>query len=772
MSTSFLAHSRSKFGTEDLVRCHLQDVANRAAEYASAFDASAEAKLAALLHDLGKYGDLFQKRLKGEKHPIDHCSAGAWAALTRCGLHGVASALAIQGHHIGLQRADCDSLRELDIKKLVERPPHEFRLSEPNLEVLLQRFNADGLKLPEVSSSLYDCNTRESMLAAAMLDVRMLFSALVDADFIETEAHFNAAPDGSKGYREPGPPLQDDRVFPLLLSYLNELAANSSASPEVNKLRSDLLAACLEAATSAQSIFTLTAPTGAGKTLSMLAFALGHALKHGLRRIVTVIPYLSIIEQTVREYRKVFTPHFQAKYLDQYILEDHSLAGTRGADQKGKGERDTESEAEQKRRLLAENWDAPIIVTTSVQFFESLFANRPSACRKLHRLAKSVILFDEVQTFPAQLAVPSLATLSRLVERYGATVVFATATQPAFGHLDQFVRKYCVRGWQPQEIAKPQLRLFERARRTQVAWPKLDERTSWAQLAEQLSKHDQALCVVNLKRHALLLFDELKKLQLDGLFHLSTNMCPAHRHDVLEKVRERLEKGESCRLISTQCVEAGVDVDFPVAFRALGPLDAIAQAAGRCNRNGRAAVRTVNVFVPPREARPPYPDFAYEQAAGACERLIGKYPAGVDIHNPALFNEYYRYLYDVGGAAEPKKELMKAIGAQDFERVAREYRIIEKDGINVLVAYDRDVFRELCSEVRETGLRRTWIVRARPHTIGLFRPRRDEVVSRPLEAVPLGRGVLSEEWFIYLSEEHYDPDKGLVPPASLECLIA
>jgi CRISPR-associated helicase Cas3/CRISPR-associated endonuclease Cas3-HD len=745
-------------------------VANRAAEYASAFDARAEAKLAALLHDLGKYGDLFQKRLKGEEHGIDHWSAGACAALTRYKLHGIASALAIQGHHIGLQKAEPDSLRELDIKRLTQRHPLELRLSEPNLEVLLQRLNADGLDLPEVCSSLYDYNTRESMSAAAMLDVRMFFSALVDADFIETEAHFNAAPDGSKGHREPGPPLQAHQALPPLLSYLDELAANSSASPEVNRLRSDLLAACLEAATSAQSIFTLTAPTGAGKTLSMLAFALGHALKHGLRRIVTVIPYLSIIEQTVGEYRKVFTPHFQAKYLDQYILEDHSLAGTRGADQKGKGERDTESEAEQKPRLLAENWDAPIIATTSVQFFESLFANRPSACRKLHRLAKSVILFDEVQTFPAQLAVPSLATLSRLVERYGATVVFATATQPAFGHLDQFVRKYCVRGWQPQEIAKPQLRLFERARRTQVAWPKLDEKTSWAQLAEQLSKHDQALCVVNLKRHALLLFDELKKLQLDGLFHLSTNMCPAHRQVVLDTVRERLQRGKPCRLVSTQCVEAGVDVDFPVAFRALGPLDAIAQAAGRCNRNGRSAIGTVHVFVPEGED---YPDGTYRQAASLTRILLRQLsPRDMDIHNPALFDRYYREFYDLAQPQKRKEELQDAIKRQDFETVAKEYRLIENDAINVLVPYDREVFRELCSEVRETGLRRTWFIRARPHVIGLFRPKRDEVVSRWLEAVRLGRGVLSEEWFIYMNEEHYDPDKGLVPPASLECLIA
>jgi CRISPR-associated helicase Cas3 len=486
-----------------------------------------------------------------------------------------------------------------------------------------------------------------------MLDVRMLFSALVDADFIETEAHFNATPDGSKGYREPGPSLQADKVFPLLVSYLGQLAANSCASPEVNRLRRDLLAACLEAATLPQGLFTLTAPTGAGKTLSMLAFALRHALEHGLRRIVTVIPYLSIIEQTVREYHKVFALHFSAKYAEQYVLEDHSLAGTREGDRIRRGEPDTQTEAEEKRRYLAENWDAPIIVTTSVQFFESLFANRPSACRKLHRLARSVILFDEVQTFPVQLAVPSLATLSRLVERYGATVVFATATQPAFAHLDEFVRNYCVRGWQPQEIAKPDLRLFERGRRTRVAWPRLEKKTSWAELADQLSQHGQALCVVNLKRHAIQLFDELKRLQLDGLFHLSTNMCPAHRGVVLDEVRQRLAKGMSCHLISTQCVEAGVDVDFPVVFRALGPLDAVAQAAGRCNRNGRAETGIVHVFLPKEEEASAYPDGTYRQAASVCRLFLSKYGAPrMDIHVPELFEEYYRELYDLSRPQE------------------------------------------------------------------------------------------------------------------------
>ena len=239
-------------------------------------------------------------------------------------------------------------------------------------------------------------------------------------------------------------------------------------------------------------LFTLSAPTGAGKTLAMLAFALHHAEVHRLQRIVVAVPFLSIIEQTVRVYRKLLAPVFG----DAYLLEHHSLAGTRGTEKDGQGEADLDS------RRLAEQWDAPLIVTTSVQLLESLFANRPSTCRKLHRLAKSVILLDEVQTLPPQLAVPTLAGLSHLAHRYGASIVFATATQPAFEHLDKYVRPLAASGWQPRKIVPDDLNLFDRARRTRVLW-EADTRRSWDSLADELAGAGSALCIVNLKKHAL-----------------------------------------------------------------------------------------------------------------------------------------------------------------------------------------------------------------------------------------------------------------------------
>jgi len=404
--TPYFAHSANDAYQKELLREHLRCVGGRAAQFAPFEEATDEARLLGLLHDLGKYGDLFRERLEGKRRHVDHWSAGAWAALTQCKQLGVAAALAIQGHHVGLQRGDKDSLRDLNPKKLAKSHPLSLTLSGEDIEQLLSRFRADGLELPELNSSVADLSAAEH--AAFMLDVRMLFSALVDADFLETEAHFRARPDGTRYNRPAGPPLQPQRALDALIAYVEKLEANSKAASNVQLIRSDLLQTCLSSGDSPQGLFTLTAPTGSGKTFAMLAFALRHAVRHNLRRIVMVIPYLTIIEQTAREYRKVFGQLFP----ESYLLEHHSLAGTHGKES-GKGEDGQEST----ERLLAQNWDAPIVVTTSVQMLESLLSNRPSACRKLHRLSRSVILFDEVQTLPTQLAAATLATLAHLCHR-------------------------------------------------------------------------------------------------------------------------------------------------------------------------------------------------------------------------------------------------------------------------------------------------------------------------------------------------------------------
>ena len=767
----YFSHSENHNGRKEPLFDHLTSVASRAALNASFFDAITEAKMAGLLHDLGKYGVLFQKRLAHEESGIDHWSAGAWAALTNYKGAGLAAALAIQGHHIGLQVASADDLRNINPAKLREQHPLNLKLSEPDIDELLHRLSNDGIDLPKASSfkSLYD--GLQAPAAAAMLDVRMLYSALVDADYIATEAHFKADPDECTTCREEGMKLDVAKLLSILLSHVEKLAATSTSAPIVNSIRADLFQSCLDAGNSNQGTFTLTAPTGAGKTLSMLAFALKHALKHDLRRIVMVIPYLSIIEQTAYIYKNLFKAAISAEYIDRFILEHHSLACPQPSTAaEHEGAKDMENEDYRAVRLLSENWDAPIVITTSVQFFESLFSNRPFACRKLHNLSKSVILFDEVQTLPTPLAVPTLASLSRLAERYGATVVFSTATQPAFPELNEPVKRFCVTGWQPQEIVSPQKHLFRRIKRQRLEWPQdIDQPINWPELAERVANHEQALCIVNVKRHAHSLLDELERMGIgDDLFHLSTSMCPAHRRKTLHEIRRRLRDGLPCLLISTQCIEAGVDVDFPTVYRAMAPLEAIAQAAGRCNRNGLLESGNVVIFVP-EEA---YPDPAYRQATSITKLLYrGLGSTGMDIDDPTLFTRYYREVYDVAKPENQNKPLQDAILRQDFVDTARHYYLIPKASVNVLVPYDLEAHENLSSEVRHNHLTKGWMVKAATHTISIYRPKKDAPISRWLEPVPVGRKDTSDDWFIYLNKNHYHERRGLMPPESLECII-
>lgn len=761
-----LAHSPSPSGRQDPLAEHLTSVAERASEFALAFDADQEARVAGLAHDFGKYGPPFIERLRGKATKVDHWSVGAWVVLQLLKKEGIAAALAIQGHHIGLQQATASALRELDPQRLAKEHPLGLQLSDPDVEALLLEFSSDGLQVPTLDRSIYEWSAGRNL--TDMLDVRMLFSALVDADFLETEAHFQAMTSDAKNYRQRGPNLEPFKALAVLLAHIERLVQGSFAAQAVDALRADLLSSCLEAGNQDPGLFTITAPTGAGKTLSMMAFALKHAAQHNLRRVIVVIPYLSIIDQSVKAYREAFGEMGDTSWLRRYVLEHHSLAGLRRIDDSSLIAKDA---AVNQERLLAENWDAPIVVTTSVQFLESLFANRPAACRKLHRLAGSVIMFDEVQTLPLRLIVPTLGTLSRLSERYGASVVFSTATQPAFDHLHPVISKALGQGWQPVEIVPKGLNLFERARRTAVAWPQPGARMSWDQLAARVASFAQVLCIVNLKRHAL----HLTNLLADGstVFHLSTNMCPAHRDKVLDEVRRRLRDGEPCRLVSTQCIEAGVDVDFPKVLRAWGPLEGIAQAAGRCNRNGRQVEGQVEVFVPDDAGRL-YPDGAYERAAKVTEALLRELgDQALDINDEELYRRYYEMLYNLAAPETLCREILEAGKLQHFPEVSRLYRLIDTDAINVLVPYDLDAYHALAAEVRDTGLTARWITRARAHAISVFRPRRDDPLRDWLEPVHIGTGrTIAHDWFIYLNEAHYNSVSGLCPPESMDCLIA
>lgn len=780
----YYSHSANKAGSPwELLKEHCRCVAERAGKYADVFDAKQEAIIAGLWHDLGKYSDQFVNRLKGKSCGLDHWTPGAIAALSTFKEKALAASLAIQGHHIGLQEGSRPGIRNaFNVAKLSNPSTHPLGLTmtESDFMNLINCFKQDGFTVPPIPEcSLHDFNKPP---VANMLDVRMLFSTLVDADFIETEAHFEGKSDGEKVYRSEGPTLQANKAYKIVLKHLDKLAKTAISSENVQNIRNKLLVSCLDKANSRPGIFNLTAPTGAGKTLAMLAFALKHAIANTkIRRIVMIVPFLSIIEQTAAVYRRLLEAYFGSLY----VLEHHSLADIERGESNKTQDHDNEVEANRTARLLAENWDAPIILTTSVQFFESLFANRPGKCRKLHRLANSIILFDEVQTLPPRIAVPSLAALSRLVERYGCTVVFSTATQPAFNHLNDRVKHYVATGWNPQKIIEEPEFLFNQARRVRIDW-QAEESRSWESIADEMARDEnsRSLCIVNLKRHAQKLVDSLRqRVGEDGLFHLSTNMCPAHRERVLSMVCARLNPDnlQPCRLVSTQCIEAGVDVDFPVAWRAFGPLDAIAQAAGRCNREGKLnGLGRMVVFLPEKEHEREYlyPPGGYKQASETTNSLFRlkeneakekriPFQEAFDLYDPELFNQYYRLLYDLTGSTDLEPDLDDDLKRRSFVDVAKHYRLIEKRSINVLVPYDKEInlFQSLKDRILLEGrLTRRWIRDARPLTVGLYRPKDDDSVWNYLDPVPLGRGEKADDWFIYVNPDDYNSLLGLIPP--------
>lgn len=765
---TYHAHSNNPAGNWHPLQEHLAEVANLARTLAATAPWASEAELAGLLHDLGKYADRFQARLRGEDAGLDHWSQGAWIALSKH--KAVAAALAIQGHHIGLQRGAAQSLRGMRLESVAANNPQRLQLSDPDVDRLLQRAQADGLQF--TTPTTMALRNGYAHAVAAMLDVRLLFSCLVDADFLDTEAHFNGDAEGKRP-RPAGPTLDAQAALDALNRHMGErIRTGTQADAQVRAAREALWRATGEAAQAAPNVFTLTAPTGSGKTLAMLRFALEHAARNKLKRIVLAVPFLTVIEQTAREYRRVF-----AGFPEHFVLEHHSLAGL-GEESE---QRDAEGAQERQRRLLAENWDAPIVLTTNVQLLESLFSNRPSSCRKLHSLMESVILFDEAQSLPQHLAVPTLAALSHLSAAYRSSVVFATATQPAFDALHEAVTKHAASGWKPVKVVPEHPKMFETLKRVDVAWPKPGEKRTWTSLAAEVRDTDQALVVVNLKRHALALLGALR--DEPDVFHLSTNLCAEHRRAVLDKVRTRLKAGQPCRLISTQCVEAGVDVDFPKVYRALAPLEAIAQAAGRCNREGRmnanGRLGEVLVFEPDEgdERKRGYPTFAYYQATEVTRTMLSL-NGGLDINDPAVFQAYYRRLYDLNDPASQNAELSQAIQALDFIEVARGYRLIDQDAIQVLVPWaDRwDDFQALRGEAEQTGISAGWMRRAQGLAVSIYRPAPKHPAWGVLIAAKLRRrgttnGGVSDEWFI-LEGDHYDDTLGLTPPEGPQVFIA
>ena len=553
----FYAHSGTVGDRDDwqLLADHLTNTARLASAMGLPLGVSAMAGLAGSYHDLGKYDPAFDRVLCGEKERVDHSTAGAKLLMERAApsVKPVAEMLAyaILGHHTGLpDRQGAESAMAERIEN------HSFRISQAVQDACTPDFKSAATealalirKTPGHGLDAFD----------AAVAARMVFSCLVDADFRDTEAYY-AKLKGTNPDRD-WPALPD--ILPQLRMAFENRIAEFDSERDLNRLRSAILAHVRAQAPQRPGLFTLTVPTGGGKTLASLGFALDHAAIHGHRRIIYAIPYTSIIDQTAAQFRSLFG--------ENVVLEHHSAI-----DLEKPG-----AEAHHKVRLAMEDWAAPIVVTTNVQLFESLFAARPSRCRKLHNIAGSVIVLDEAQALPRKLLLPTLRMIDTLAHHYGCTIVLCTATQPAFGSRQLRTGGLPLEG---RELAPDPDGLASRLRRTRIVQGgEMDD----AALIRALAPQPQALMIVNSRKHALALFRSAKAEGMEALVHLTTRQYPAHRRRILESVRLRLQDGQACRLIATSLVEAGVDLDFPIGWRAEAGLDSVVQAAGRVNREGR-----------------------------------------------------------------------------------------------------------------------------------------------------------------------------------------
>lgn len=620
---------------------HLESVAKMAAEFAKPFGGEEWARLAGLWHDLGKYDPAFQRKLQGESLRVVHSEAGGHLASLK-GWRGADYVLSwlIMGHHAGL--ADC-SADQTGAKALAPkmRDAHrsDFILAHVPDSITTQSF-------PDVP----EMYTKQGQCPDQAFFIRMLYSCLVDADFLDTEAFMN--PKQGKTRVNVVTPLNN-----LLVAFDEHMTKFSQMGGLVNESRAEVLAQCRKMA-GQQGVFSLTVPTGGGKTLASLAFALKHAVLHNKRRVIYVIPYTSIIEQTAEVFRSI--PGFS-----EAVLEHHSNLVWDDACEDG----------QVRKRLAMENWDAPIIVTTSVQFFESLYANKSSRCRKLHNMAESVIIFDEAQCLPPAFLRPCVFAIRELARHYGVTPVLCTATQPVLGKRELFDFAFKEGFENVTEIIPEPDELCLRLARVRVERLNDLQPVTYTDLAAQIMMEDQSLlCIVNRKADAREL---AKLLPVDQVIHLSTNMCAAHRLEVFAEIKRRLDFGERVLVISTSLVEAGVDLDFPVVYRALAGLDSIAQAAGRCNREGKLEFGRTVVFMPEEQ-----PAYVKPAASIAIDYLRPEHLEHIFL--PQTFTKYFNeYFFMKGTQALDKHGIRELLPPQTeairFQSAAEKFRLIDSD---------------------------------------------------------------------------------------------
>ncbi len=667
---------------------HLAGTAERAANFASVFSSRDWGKVVGLAHDTGKSTENWQKylirksgygeddaHLEGKPRTVDHSSPGAKLAeeiFGKCA--GRLLSYCIAGHHAGLPDWSTDTGGQSALNYRLNNTvttgiSEEFRISLANVKpgVPPWKFENHGLDL-----SLW---------------IRMLFSCLVDADFLDTEEYMEPEKaEMRNGY------LSMKDLLDRFNSYMLDKIAHAEKT-SVNEIRQAVLSDCRNAAKKTPGIFSLTVPTGGGKTLSSLAFALEHAVLYKLDRVIYVIPYTSIIEQNAEVFR-------DAVGGDQVIEHHASL---------------DEDDSTPKSRLAAENWDAPIMVTTSVQFFESLFAAKSSRCRKLHNIANSIVVLDEAQLVPVDYLAPIVQIMELLSRRYHVTFVIATATQPAFEARPDFKEFKGLTVGSVREIVSDVPSLYSKLKRVNVELP-----TDWENprtledVKNDLVLEPQVLCVVSDRKSCR----DLYRLMPSGTFHLSALMCGQHRSDTIERIKDKLANKEPVRVISTQLVEAGVDLDFPVVYRALAGIDSIAQAAGRCNREGKLGKGQVVVFLPPKKS----PPGILRKAAETTQTML---KTGIkDPLDHTVFDKFFADLYwkanslDRMGIVELLKPDQEECGIQ-FRTASEKFHIIDnKDQRTVLVPYGKG--EELIALLKIKGPERSLLRKLQRYAVNIY----------------------------------------------------
>ncbi len=668
----FYAHSKE--GTLpaqwQLLEDHLRNTARLAGEMATEFGCSEWGHLAGLWHDLGKFSLEFQRYIKatcdpeahieGSKHGrVDHSSAGALWAIEQLKTLGFVLAYPIAGHHAGLPDYESDTTGRAALSQRLQH------------KELLESARQGYIPTYILNQSLP--KERPKPGADPAFWIRLLFSCLTDADFLDTEAFLDPA---KAAQRTDYPKLPE-----LLQSFSNHMEKKRSevVDTKVNRIRAEVLEQSIAKAAGVPGIYTLTVPTGGGKTLSSMAFALHHAVKYGKRRIIYVIPYTSIIEQTAEQFREIF---------GDAVIEHQSNLDVSDP---------TKDTA--RSRLACENWDAPVIVTTSVQFFESLFASRTSRCRKLHNIVNSVVILDEAQLLPPEFLNPILDVLRELQKNYGVTFLLSTATQPALGPHKSLDFNFPGLPDMAEIVDDPAELHNKLKERVEVKIPSdFNEARSWDDLTAELKQHPSVLCIVNRRDDCRTLWQMMQP----GTFHLSGLMCGAHRSEKIKEIKKSLKEGVPTRVISTQLVEAGVDVDFPVVYRALAGLDSIAQAAGRCNREGLLEKGIVVVFTPPSSI----PAGHLRQAAQIGRQLMAQ--DCEDILAPDQFEKFFREFYWLQGERLDKYQVLLDLQNNQYTKLrysfrtaANKFHLIDEAGqAPVVVMYEEgaDLIRTLEKE--------------------------------------------------------------------------